>query len=117
MGMRHIKTLDRKVYDRVMEQVADMQHKVGRPYVTAVLLTLARWTRSNDIVDLTIKQIADETAFSTSQIQRSIDAACHRSIGPNRHGPTQGWEAVAVVGEVVGAFGVEQDGDALGCVA
>lgn len=78
--MRHIKTLDRKVYDRVMEQVADMQHKVGRSYVTAVLLTLARWTRSDDIVDLTINQIADETAFSKSQIQRSIDAATRANV-------------------------------------
>ena len=78
--MKHVMTLDREVYDHVMDEVADMPHKVGRPYVIAVLLTLARFTKRNDVVDLTINQVAESTGFSKTQVQRSIDAGTRAQV-------------------------------------
>ena len=78
--MKHVMTLDREVYDHVMDEVAGMPHKVGRPYVIAVLLTLARFTKRDDVVDLTINQVAESTGFSKTQVQRSIDAGTRAQV-------------------------------------
>ena len=80
MGMTHVMTLDRGVYDKLMEHSDQLPRRVGRPYVIAVVLTLARYVKSTGIVDLTIDQLIEMTGLSKSQIQRSLDLATRAGV-------------------------------------
>lgn len=80
MGMTHVMTLNRGVYDQLMEYSNQLPRRVGRPYVIAVVLTLARYVKPTGIVDLTIDQLIELTGLSKSQIQRSLDLATRAGV-------------------------------------